>query len=695
MVEQSASKILIVEDEDVIRELLSTSLRRREYVVLEAPTRAKAVAHLKATDFDLLLVDKNLPDGSGFDVIDAAAETRQNCEIIVITAYSDTDSAIQAVSLGVFRYVRKPFDLKALLLDIDKALETGRLRTDLARRTRDLELSNRALVESKERYRMLFNSGNDAVFVYPFVPDGPPRAFIEVNDVACHWLGYSRDELLRMNFTNLHPNGQNPLTVSHLENLLKHKHILYETEIHGREGRKIPVEISTRLFELGQQLTVLDIVRDVTERKRSEEEKSKLEEQFREAQKMEAVGRLAGGVAHDMNNVLGAIMGFAAALEQEIEATDEQRSDIRGILEASRKGRDLTRDLLGFARKGKYLKESISFNAMAADIQNILTRTIPKTIVVETDLQTDLKFVEGDSGQLNHAVMNICLNAVDALQGRGVLTLCTRNIPLENEDAKFPDLHPGEYVSIQIRDNGQGMEPETLERAFEPFFTTKPQGQGTGLGLAMAYGAVNNHKGRIHIESALGQGTTVTIYLPALSDEDAQNMRRERMNSYLPPPNITAEKDQPKIQLRPKERKESMEQKTSGTVLLVDDEPMIRNAGKRLLSRLGFRVLLATNGEEAIEQFKNQRDEIKFIVLDLIMPVMNGEEAFSAIHAIDPNARVLLSSGFSKEEKAEELLRLGAAGFIQKPFDLKTLTRELEKIHVLSEDPTETTDQLS
>lgn len=679
--------ILLVEDEEVIRTLLNSALSAKRYRVVLASTKQEGLEYIGRGEFDLVLVDKNLPDGSGFDVIKPAKDRSPHSEAIVITAYSDTESAIQAVTLGVFRYVRKPFDLKALLLDIDQALEKSGLRRDLARRTRELEQSNQALKESDERYRMLFNSANDGILLFPFAVDDEPQRFVEVNDVACRWLGYPREEFLKLTISDLHEADQPLPSAERLTTLLQKKHILYEANLRARTGERIPVEISSRLFEMGGQWFVLDMVRDITERKKAAEERAQLEEQFREAQKMEAVGRLAGGVAHDMNNVLGAIMGFAAALEAEIDPRDPQQTDIAGILKACCKGRDLTRDLLGFARKGKYLKDYISFNEMAMDVEKILERTIPKLINIVLDFEESLDFVEGDSGQLNHAIMNVCINAVDAMRGKGILKLKTRNVQLSKEDlVRQPDAVPGKYVLFEVSDTGVGMSQDVLARAFEPFFTTKPLGRGTGLGLAMVYGTVKNHDGFVCIESKEDSGTLVKIYLPAITYAQMKSIAKQRRTFPAKPSTIKvgrAFEDYTQMSTNEFVRKEKSAKADNGdkeTILLVDDEPMIRNAGRRLLERLGYSVLLAENGEAALKLYEEEQERIWLVVLDLIMPIMDGEEAFSRLQQINPDVRVLLSSGFSKEEKADELLRQGAAGFVEKPFDLKTLKNELNKV---------------
>jgi PAS domain S-box-containing protein len=399
--------------------------------------------------------------------------------------------------------------------------------------------------------------------------------------------------------------------------------------------------IERRSNELGR----LVILQDVTERNR-------MEAQLRQAQKMDAIGALAGGVAHDMNNVLGAVMAVASVIKLEAPPDGKHQDDIDEILASCRRGRDLTQNLLGFARKGKYIKKRLSLNDRVESVTELLGRTISKLVVIEADLEPCLLAVEGDPGQITHVLMNVCLNAVDAMSrgGKGTLSIRTANVELDPVDLKGSDLRPGTYVRVEVRDSGEGMDLETRQRAFEPFFSTKPKGKGTGLGLSMVYGTVANHGGRVSLESEPDKGTTVTIDLPASSGEV------EQISSELEPVSTNLE---------------------LCTVLLVDDEEMVRAAGQRMLESLGHQVLLAEDGAQAVEIYREQGEQVGVVLLDLVMPVMDGAEAFNELQALDPQVRVLITSGHAMEEAAEALLSRGALGFLHKPYAIELLALEL------------------
>jgi len=570
---------------------------------------------------------------------DSSGDERPGDEIIV---YSKTGPTVLSVSRSAVRRGRSELGWFVILRDI-----TARKRAE------------EAIRQSEERYRMLFNSGNDAIFVFRLLPGGGASRFIEVNDVACTRLGYSRQELLGLRPRDLASEVALEEVAAAVEPLRSSGEVHFETTHMTKVGREIPVEIAAHLFELDDEPTVLAAVRDVTEQRAAAEEYDRLEGQLRQAQKMEAIGTLAGGIAHDMNNVLGAMMSFASVMRMESESDDPHRRDVEEILVSCKQGRDLTQNLLGFARKGRYVRKRVSVNRLVDDVTDVLQRTITERVAIETELAQDLRLVEGDPNQLTGVLTNVCLNAVDAMQGlaAGEATLSVRTDLQEELSADqrrlHPELAPGPYVRLRIRDTGVGMSEETRARAFEPFFSTKERGRGTGLGLAMVYGTVANHGGLVELESEQatsgyrGFGTVVTICLPALDEGEIESETTGRIEI----PTMTRK----------------------GTVLLVDDEELIRASGQRLLHALGYRALLAEDGAEALEIYGEQRGEIVMVLLDMVMPVMDGVDTFLKLRELDPEVKVLLTSGHTIEEKAEWLLERGARGFLQKPYTLDAL----------------------
>jgi signal transduction histidine kinase/ActR/RegA family two-component response regulator len=389
-----------------------------------------------------------------------------------------------------------------------------------------------------------------------------------------------------------------------------------------------------------------DTKREMSERERAEQERERLREQFVEAQKMEAIGTLAGGLAHDMNNVLGGILTLAE-LVREVTTTEPARTDLEAIIAACMRGGEMTRNMVAFSRRGTYRKERIDLEQIVRQVVSMLTRSAPKRIRITLELAGPLE-VDGDASQLSQALLNLCLNSIDAITNDGAITVAL-NTATFSPGAAPNGLPAGNYVSMSVNDTGTGMTETTRSRMFEPFFTTKPKGSGTGLGLAMVYGAVQGHGGTIVVDSAPGRGTQITIYIPAAT---------------LPKRPATP----PAVPATP----------GRGRVLVVDDEPALRTTCKRILESHGYDVLDAESGAQAIERFRNNHDVV--VVLDMSMPGMGGAECFRELRAIDPGARVLLVSGYAIQDDIRQCLADGACGFVPKPFASAALLDAVETI---------------
>ncbi len=400
---------------------------------------------------------------------------------------------------------------------------------------------------------------------------------------------------------------------------------------------------------------VLVLVREVTERHRAIQQRRQFEAQLHQTQKMEALGTLAGGVAHDMNNILGGILMSAQLLADDL-AEGGTNCELADIVELCHRGRKLTSDLLGFARKGQHFRVPVEPARLADKVAGLVKRTVPRTIEIEVQPAPCRSPVLGDPDQLLSALMNLCLNAVDAMQAEGTLTIACHDETLDSAAvATAPGVEPGPFVCIEVRDTGVGMDPTTQRRALEPFFTTKPPGKGTGLGLSMAYGTALNHGGLLTIESCLGHGTTVRLFLP-----QAGIAAGEAPESF--PAAATTVPT------------------AGGRVLVVDDERTIRHAAERALQRAGYEVLTAENGQQAIDLCRQQQGQIDLVILDLTMPVLDGTRVFQALRAEFPDLGILLASGHSREQKAQELVDAGAVGYVEKPYELAELRRLVAKV---------------
>jgi len=504
--------------------------------------------------------------------------------------------------------------------------------------------------ESEGKYRDLYNNAPDGYYSV----DGNGM-IVEVNRTFLDMIGYTRGEIVRqMHIKGLlssesayvcqtaFPELQRGLRMRNLELTMIRK-----------DGALLPVTMNaTAVFGAdGRFVMSRSVIRDITEKRKMDEEKRKLQQQLFQSQKLEALGTLAGGIAHDFNNLLASIMGYASLAKAEIPPDHAVYRHVDIIETASVRASELTQQLLAFAKGGKYDAKPNDVNAIAREVEALLSRTIDKNITLE------LKTVEGlhqavcDAGQVQQAVLNICINARDAMPQGGKLTIETENISLGKEDVKtLVDILPGDYVRISISDTGTGMDRETREHIFDPFFTTKDK--GTGLGLSLAYGIVKKHGGFIQTYSEPGRGSTFKVNLPA----------------------GRAGKE------RPLGEEERDLRQGSELILVVDDEPMIKTLAGDILRRFGYAVLTAEGGEEAIAVYSRQWKEISLVLLDMVMPKTDGREVFRRVREINPRAKVIVSSGYSHDRDADDLLEQGAAGFVQKPYRMADLLKMVEKV---------------
>jgi two-component system cell cycle sensor histidine kinase/response regulator CckA len=514
-------------------------------------------------------------------------------------------------------------------------------------------LADEALRESELKYRTILESVEEGCFEIDL--EGNLTFF---NDPLSKMLGYTPEEMLGKNTREF----TSPATMRKMDQIydqiLKTGEPIRGTgyDAVGKDGGGIALELAASLIRdpQGDPVGFRGVLRDVSERKDAEAQKRALELQVQQAQKMESIGTLAGGIAHDFNNILMGIQGNASLMLLKTDSSHAFYEKLKNIEAYVENGTELTKQLLGFARRGKYHSIASDINSIIDKSASMFGRT-KKEIRIHKDLMPDIYTVEVDRGQIEQALLNLYVNAWQAMPEGGDLYLKTENVIL---DADFENIQPykvetGKYVKITVSDTGSGFDDETKKRIFEPFFTTKEMGRGTGLGLASVYGIIKGHGGYINVHSRKDQGATFAVYLPASAKE------------------VRHEKAEPVVETVAK---------GTGTILLIDDEEMIIKVGEELLQELGYSVIAARSGEEAVKLYNKNRDKIDLVVMDMIMPGMGGGETFDRLKAVNPDVKVLLSSGYSINGQASKILERGCDGFIQKPFNLNQLSEKIRGI---------------
>jgi len=514
-----------------------------------------------------------------------------------------------------------------------------------------LRQTREALQQSEKQFRELFNSVSDLVYTHDL-----EGRFLTVNLALTKTFGYEQGEFIGRKIADFMNPEFRPLFESEYLSPLKLRGYNEGiTSYFTKDGSEVYVEYHCTLVEPEDgDPYVSGTGRDVTERVLAARKLKKLQQQMNQAQKMEAIGVLAGGIAHDFNNLLMGIQGTASLLLVKIDSRHPDYQKLKNIEYCVQSGSELTKQLLGFARGGKYELKPTDLNDLIENQSRMFGRT-KKEIIIHEKYGQDLWTVEVDRGQIERSLLNLYINAWQAMPGGGDLYVQTENVILgEDYPAPFA-FTSGKYVKISVTDTGAGMDDATRQRVFEPFFTTKEMGRGTGLGLASVYGIIKNHGGFINVYSEKGEGTTFTIYLPA-----------GKTDGIVAP----GAEDQKEDEIQP----------GTETLLLVDDEAIILEVGGQMLEVMGYQVMTANSGKKALEMYRANRDQIDLVILDMIMPDMGGGDTYDQLKILNPEVKALLSSGYSLNGQSRDILERGCRGFIQKPFKLQQLSQKIREI---------------
>lgn len=649
-------KILVVDDETRIVDNIGHCLKREGFQVTGAHDGQEAVALFERQRFDLVLLDISMPGMNGYEVMERIFGLDGDVLIIIMTGFASVESAVKALKKGAWDYLKKPFEYTDLIKTVKNALAQSNLLADKKAVSARLEAS-------EKQYKYMVDNSPDLVFTLDTT-----GTFSFLNDQFEKVLGFSREMLMGSLFEDLvHEDDK-----TWVRGLFDNDEIVWE-EADGHEmdlrfkkadpqsshydpyGDYAFMELKVSpmyLPESGNRKEIKGIyavARDVTER-------FNLEAQLRQAQKMEAIGTLAGGIAHDFNNILMGIQGYASLVKSGFDRESEEFKRLANIDEYVSNGAEMARHLLGFAQKTCHETHRINLNYLLKMSGKMFGRT-KKDIVVEQNLEKKLWGTIVDEGQIKQVLMNLFVNAWHAMPQGGKIFIKSENVLIdESRIDEFGFDAPGAFVKVSVSDTGIGMDEETMLRIFDPFFTTKERGQGTGLGLATAYGIINSHKGAFKVESTPGRGSSFMFFLPA---------EKSRSKTVLDfEPDIEAEKII----------------NGKGKILLVDDEKGVIEVCFEMLETLGYEVAVAYNGMEAIKIMDQEGSNIDLVILDMIMPGMNGPETYDVIRRIRPDTRVLVSSGYSREDDLKLMMEKGCDDYILKPFDVTMLSEKLRGV---------------
>ncbi len=636
-------RILLVEDNPgdarLVQEYLSESDTLQCEVIL-AGTLAEGLASLAADHFDLILADLGLPDSQGIATFQHLTDAAKDTPVIILTGINDPSLALESLREGGQDFLLKSeMGPHTLGLAVRMAIERWQ--------------SEQALRDSKEKFAKAFQFSP----VWVVISDLITGEYLEVNEAFLETTGYTREEVIGKTSRDLGTWNDYDDRIRMVEAIISKgtvRNLAFTRRT--KDGREIPTLYSGETLELRGCLCLVSVSQDISDVKRAEEQRLKMEKQLQQVQKLESLGVMAGGIAHDFNNMLMGILGNAELARLDITAESTVNHYLNQIETAAKRLADLTNQLLAYSGRGRFVIKTVDMSRLVNELSELLKTVVSKQAIMRLQLDNDLPAVEADVTQMRQLIMNLITNASDALDDQpGTINVSTGATEVDPaylaETFIEEELPSGLYVHLEVSDTGMGMDKATRAKIFDPFFTTKFAGRG--LGLAAVLGIIRGHKGAIKVYTEPGKGTSVKVLLPASAKSAQADIR---------PAGVVEDMSDPAF------------------VLLVDDDEMVRAVTRLALEKMGCRVITASDGVEGVDTFKEHWEELDLVILDLTMPRLSGEEVFAQLRRVKPEVRVLLSSGYNEAETTNRFAGKGLAGFIQKPYTPSELRRKLQEI---------------
>lgn len=582
----------------------------------------------------------------------------------IILHSMNTPSRTRGVFVGILASpAEEILDLSLFLFSItviacSSALESFELYRQIKDKNKDLEKNIVQLEEEERKYRALFEQSTHSIILY----DPETRMPVDFNYLANESLGYTAEEFKgkKMEDYSLSPLDD---IVGKIRKTIEYGRHTFETQHKRKDGEVRDIVINARSIQLGGKVYLLTLLNDITQRKKAEEERIRLEKQLQQGQKMESLGTLAGGIAHDFNNILGVILGYGELMLMELpeDPLNTFRQHTGSLLKAVYRAKDLVQQILTFSRKGEDKREALNINGITKETLKLLRATLPPTIDIRQVIDGEFNVIMGTPGHVHQVIMNLCTNALHSMrEGKGTLEIDVRTVtldagPVPGGIAVFDKMEAGEYVQITVSDSGHGIAQANLERVFDPYFTTKAPGEGTGLGLSVIHGIVKKYKGNASIESRVDKGTTARIWFPSVKSVEAP-VKKE-------------------IETLPFGKE---------TILLVDDEQELLKSLQQILRQLGYTVLACNSTTSALKVFLKNPDGIDLIITDMAMPVMTGLQFTRELINVRADIPIILCTGFSEFMDAKKAKDVGIREFLMKPVDRQTLATTIR--YVLDKD---------